>query len=121
MIDAIVGNAGTPVTVRRVTAPAYDANDVLDEAASTIETEQVNAIVSSPSTETQRRLEGRVDSADLQLTVPSSTDIVTNRAGVDDEVDHDGRTYRVADVRAVDHPFADVSKKTVVLAELGGR
>lgn len=122
MIDDLITATGQTVTVRRVTAAAYDANDVLDEANSTIETEQVPAIVSSPSTEDVRRLEGRVDSASLQITVPSSTAIATNRNGVTDEVDFDGRTYRVVDVKAVEHPFVDgVAKKTVMLAEKGGR
>lgn len=122
MIDAIVESSGKTVTVERVTDPVYDANDVLDRDASTVETEQVKAIVSSPSTEDVRRLEGRVDSASLQLTVPSGTDIQTNRSGMTDRVEFDGRSYRVVDVQAVEHPFVDgVAKKTVMLDEPGGR
>lgn len=122
MINAIVESTGKTVTVERVTDVVYDANDVLDRDASTVETEQVPAIVSSPSTEDVRRLEGRVDSASLQLTVPSDTDIETNRSGITDRVDFDGRSYRVVDVKAVEHPFVDgVAKKTVMLDEPGGR
>lgn len=122
MIDDLITASGQTVTVERVTDAVYDANDVLDRDASTVETEQVPAIVSSPSTEDVRRLEGRVDSASLQVSVPSSTEIATNRSGVTDRVEYDGRSYRVVDVKAVEHPFVDgVAKKTVMLAERGGR
>jgi hypothetical protein len=121
MIDALISAAGDTVTVERVTDAVYDANDVLDRSASTVETEQVPAIVSSPSTEAMRRLEGRVDSAALQVSVPSSTAISTNRGGVRDRVSYGGRSYKVVDVRSVEHPFVDgVAKQTVMLAERGG-
>lgn len=122
MIDAVISATGQTVTVERVTDAVYDANDVLDRSASTVETEQVPAIVSSPSTEAMRRLEGRVDSASLQISVPSSTQISTNRNGIRDRVVADGVSYKVVDVQAVEHPFVDgVAKKTVMLAERGGR
>lgn len=122
VIDDVIAAAGQTVTVERVTDAVYDANDVLDRDASTVETEEVPAIVSSPSTEAMRRLEGRVDSASLQVSVPSSTEISTNRSGVRDRVTYDGRAYKVVDVQAITHPFVDgVSKKTVMLAERGGR
>lgn len=123
MIDSVVESAANAtITVRRVTNAVFDANDVLDEDASTIETEQVPAIVSSPSTEDMRRLEGRVESASLKATVPSSTDIATVRSGVKDTVDYDGRSYKVADVQEITHPFVTgVQKKTVMLEQQGGR
>ena len=121
VIDDLIAATGQTVTVERVTDAVYDANDVLDRDASTVETEEVPAIVSSPSTEAMRRLEGRVDSASLQVSVPSDTDIVTNRNGIRDRVEHDGRAYKVVDVQAVEHPFVDVAKQTVMLAERGGR
>lgn len=121
MIDDLIAATGQTVTVERVTDAVYDANDVLDRDASTVETEEVPAIVSSPSTEAMRRLEGRVDSASLQVSVPSDTDIVTNRNGIRDRVEHGGVSYKVVDVKAVEHPFVDVAKKTVMVDERGGR
>lgn len=122
MIDELIAATGDTVTVERVTNAVYDANDVLDRDASTVETEQVSAVVSSPSTEAMRRLEGSVDSASLQISVPSSTAISTNRSGVRDRVEYGGRSYKVVDVQAVEHPFVDgVAKQTVMLAERGGR
>lgn len=121
VIDDLIAATGQTVTVERVTDAVYDANDVLDRDASTVETEEVPAIVSSPSTEAMRRLEGRVDSASLQVSVPSDTDIVTNRNGIRDRVEHGGVSYKVVDVKAVEHPFVDVAKKTVMVDERGGR
>lgn len=123
MIDGVVKDAANAtVTIRRCTSPVFDANDVLDDGASTFETETVPAIVSLPNTDAPRRVEGRIDSASLQATVPSGTDVATNRSGIKDEVDVDGRTYRVQNVETVDHPFADsVVKKTLQLEEKGGR
>lgn len=133
MIDDIVKSHGqATITIRRVVDPVFDANDVLDEDASTIETEDVSAIVSNPSDEAGRRQEGRASTASITVTVPSDTDVKTNRGGLKDEVvvpgysesygeSYGSDVFNVDDVQDVEHPFVDVAKKTLVLSEKGGR
>lgn len=119
--DELVGEHGEQVTLERVTDAVYDANDVLDESASTIETPTIRAIFSSPSEQDQVRTEGRVGVAELKATVKSSVDVSTQREGRRDRIVRGGTTYEVIDVQADSHPFADAKKQTIMLRQLDGR
>lgn len=118
--DGLVDEHGETVTLRRVTDPVYDQNDVLDEDASTIETVEIPAIVSQPTDELQTRLEGRVETASLQATVKSTVDVSASREGSRDTIERAGDTFAVVDVADDQHPFLDVGKKTLALAQRDG-
>lgn len=115
--DGLVSGLGEDVTLERVVDAVYDANDVLDKSASTIETVTVKAIVSQPSDELQTRLEGRTETATLQATVPSDVDVQASREGSRDTVTRNGKEYAVVDVSADSNPFTDVAKKTLALEQ----
>lgn len=119
--DEIVDEHGRDVELERVVDPVYDVNDVLDEDASTIETETIKAIVSQPSERDMRRVEGRAGVAELKLTVKSDVDVTRRREGSPDSITVDGRVYSVADVQRDQHPIVGVEKVTVILHERGGR
>lgn len=121
MIDDILTTAAQQtVIIERVTDPVYDVNDVLDEEASTIETEEVPAVISNDLEDDRRRVEGEVPTMALQVTVPSDTDIEVDREGRPDEVVIDGDSYRVDDITEGDHPFADVVKRTATVVRKAG-
>lgn len=120
MIDRILRKRGQTVTIRKVTDPVYDVNDVLDESASTIQTTDVPAVISRPEEGDDRRMEGRVEQEAKWLTVPSDTDIEVVRNGVNDEVIVNGETYRVQSVEHTTHPFTSVEKKTAYIVRKGG-
>lgn len=119
--DELVDAHGEEVTLEHVTDAQYDDNDVLDESASTIETETVSMIVSSPSEQDQIRLEGRVGTAELKGTVKSSVDVSTQREGRRDRIQRGGEWYDVIDVADDTHPFVGTPKQTVMLRQLDGR
>lgn len=124
VIDGVVESAANAdLTVVRVTSPVFDAGDVLDRDASTIDSETVPAIVSNVTEEDRKRVEGRIDTTSLKATVPSTTDIDNSRGdhNVKDRVEYDGRTFKVGHVETTEHPFVDEAKLTVYLSELGGR
>lgn len=119
--DAIVDELGRQVTHEYVETAAYDDFDELDEGASTITQDTIQAISSQPSEEDRVRLEGRAASASLRLTVKSDVDIQADREGRPDRIIDGGRTYEVVEVVDSTHPFVDVSKQQVYLEELPGR
>lgn len=119
--DELVAEHGESVTLERVTSAAYDANDVLDESASTIETPSISAVFSSPSEQDQVRTEGRVGVAELKATVPSSVDVSTQREGRRDRIVRNGTPYEVIDVAVDEQPFVGVQKQTIMLRQLDGR
>lgn len=116
--DGLVARHGESVTHSVVTTAAYDSVGAFDEAASTIATATLKAIVSQPSSrEQQLRYQGQ---ADLRLTVPSGTDVSAQRAGRPDRFLVRGQRYEVLEVRQDKHPFVGtgVPKTTVVLTRL---
>lgn len=117
----LVDEHGEQVTLERVTTAVYDSHDVLDESASTIETPTIKAIFSQPTDEDQQRVEARVGTATLKATVQENVDVETRREGRRDRIARNGRTYLVIDVIDDFHPFAEVTKKTLMLRELDGR
>lgn len=133
--DAVVGAVGEEIELERVVDPVYDANDVLDRDASTIETELVQAVVSQPSENDTVREEGRVGTADAKATVASTVDVATQREGRRDRVIRygygegsagdtefgDGTRFEVVDVQKDRHPFTGVEKQTLMLKQIDGR
>jgi len=118
--DELVGEHGEQVTLERVTDAVYDQNDVLDGDASTIESITIRAIFSKPTDDLQTRLEGRAETATLTATVKSTVDVQASREGSRDKIYRDGTEYAVVDVSDDQHPFAEVGKKTLALAERDG-
>lgn len=119
--NAIVEGNGEKVTLNRLTDPVLNSMNELDEGASTFESVLIDAVVSDLSEEDLTRLEGRVENPSLKITVDSNTDISADRDIRPDRVKYDGRIYEVAEVRRMDHPFADAEKVTATLATLPGR
>lgn len=119
--NAIIERHGEQVTLERVTSPAFDGYDELDEDASTIETVTIEAFISNPTEEELLRLEGRASRQSLKATVDSSVDIAADRTGRPDVVTRNGTDYKVAEVRDDVHPMVDIEKKTVFLDPKIGR
>jgi len=119
--NTIVGNVGQKIELNRLLDPVYDSMNDVDEDASTFETVEIDAVVSDVSESDLKRLEGRVKDPSLKITVDSATDIAADREGRPDRVRYDGRIYEVAEVRRIDHPFADAEKLTAVLEPAPGR
>lgn len=107
IVDQIVRNLGVTITVERVTAPVYDDQDVLDEDASTIETEDVQAIKANSEEGHEVQDSGRQDRPRARFVVPTTTDVDPNRPGRPDRIiEADGTTYEVLSRRNQTNPFA---------------
>ena len=119
--NALVERHGETVTLIRVTDPVFDEFDELDEDASTIEEVDINAFVSTPSEEESSRLEGKASFDRLKITVDSNTDIDSQRTGGPDEVERNGKRYKVAEVIRDSHPMADAEKLSAILEPRPGR
>jgi hypothetical protein len=112
--DDVVASLGENVVHSRVTAAVYDAPGAFSEAASTIATATIKAIVSQPS---ERQLPVRLQGANaFKLTVPSSTDVKSDRAGRPDRFTVRGILCEVQEVRDDLHPATKARKKTVLVA-----
>lgn len=118
--DSIVAAHGELVDLVRVTAPLF-ADDSFDEANSRIETVRIPAVVSMPSEKALRAFQGRNRIPTLCMTVSSGVDVRSDRPGRPDHVRRGGILYQVEEVRNDTHPFAQLRKKTVYLAQLPGR
>ena len=119
--DALVDANGQAVELNRITDAVFDDRGELDEDATTFETVEVAAIVSDVTEQDLRRIEGRVENPSFKMTVGSDVDIAADREGRPDRVRYTGRIYEVAEVRHVEHPFADATKQTVILESAPGR
>ena len=115
--DVAVRNNGEEVTHYWIETPVYDAGDRLDHDASTIGSGTINAILSNPTEEELEMMAGRSATAALTATVPSDTDIKTDREGWPDEITARGRTYRVVEIIEDRHPFAKGFDKMKALLE----
>jgi len=126
--DDIVTERGEQLTLTRVSAFDTGRDGVSNV---TREFETIMGIVSQPSEEDAQRLEGRIESGAITVTVPSGTDIASDRDGGRDRlirpatdpttVDGSVRVYTVEDVQDDTHAFAGIRKVTVVCSEFGGR
>lgn len=112
---------GQSVSIVRVTSPVYDADDELNESASTITTTAVQAVLSSPDETWAMLDEGRVDMPRLVLTLPSTTDVSLHRNGRPDRFIVGGITYQAVAIRDAAHPMTGVVKLSVALGPLPGR
>lgn len=119
--NRLVDSVGEQVTLERITNAVFDDYDELDEDASTIESVQIDAFVSSPSEEESSRLEGKASFDRLKITVDSSVDIDSQRTGGADEVIRNGTRYKVAEVIDDRHPIVDIEKKSAILEPRAGR
>ena len=127
--DSIIESFGEQVTLTR----AIDYTTGRDGVTGvTREFETVKGIVSSPGEEAEQRLEGRLESGMITVTVPSGTDVKADREGgrdrlvrpaVADPTDppEDARLYTVEDVTRDRHPLTGVDKLTLMCSEYGGR
>lgn len=138
--DDIVARAGEPITLERAVDYEIDANGQVQ----TLETERVTteAIVSQPTEEDEQRLEGRLSTGSLKMTLPSNTDVAADRDGQRDRIyrpelagwGEDGwgddgwggsapekRIYEVVEVRDDKHPLTGALKLTIIADELDGR
>ena len=135
--DAIVERAGELVTLERVVDYAIDANgQVVDKETETVD---IPAVVSQPSEQDEQRLEGRLETGAIKLTVPSTEDIRADRNGQRDRIYRqslsgwgdggwgDGgwggseaqtRLYQVVEVIDDTHALTGTRKKSVMLNEL---
>lgn len=109
---------GEPITVEYVADAEFDTDYNLDEEASTIEEFDSKAIVSNPSRETERRMEGIGVRPRYELTVPSGADINPDRQGRPDRIEVRGETTQVVDEQFQTHPLTGTEKKTVVVSGL---
>lgn len=120
-VDANVEAHGEDVDHEYVTDYDLDANGQVDQSSIVTATDTIKAIVSKPTEEDEQRLEGRLSTGSLKLTVPSDRDIQADRGGRWDRIHRDGRIYKVVDVQDDRHPFTGTTKQTVFVSRLGGR
>jgi len=118
--DAIVKQHGETVTHEYVTDYEVDANGQVDESTVVTETRTIPAVVSQPSEEDTHRLEGRLSTGSLKLTVESDRDVRADRGGRRDRVMVDGTVYKVVEVRDDEHPVTGTRKQTVLVERLDG-
>ena len=127
--DSLIESFGEDVTLTRVIDYTTGRDGV---TGVTREFETVKGIVSSPGEEAEQRLEGRVESGMITVTVPSGTDVKADREGGRDRLvrpsvtdptapPEDARLYTVEDVQRDRHPIAGVDKLTLMCSEFGGR
>lgn len=138
--DRIVERAGETITLERVIDYEIDANGQVQNVETELET--VNAIVSQPSEEDEQRVEGRLSTGSLKLTLPSDVDVAGDRDAERDRiyrpsvsgweeggwgesgwggVPSTARRYRVVEARNDRNPLTGTSKLTVIVDEDGGR
>jgi hypothetical protein len=95
-----------------------------EEQSRTETSQEIQAIVSSPTEEDAQQLEGRVDSSTYKLTVPSSVDVAIFRDGGDTQTHYDRDEFIVRGVRCEvasggisddTHPITGTEKQTVLV------
>ena len=135
--DAIVERAGELVTLERVIDYAVDeSGQVVDKETELVD---IPAVISQPSEKDEQRLEGRLETGAIKLTVPSDEDVRGDRDGQRDRIYRpalagwgdagwgDGgwggseaktRLYQVVEVIDDTHALTGTRKKSVMLNEL---
>jgi hypothetical protein len=126
--DSIVTARGEQLTLTRVSSFDTGRDGVSNV---TREYEAIPGIVSQPSEEAAQRLEGRLESGAITVTVPSGTDVRSDRDGGRDRlirpatdpgnVDSSVRVYTVEDVQDDTHALTGTRKVTLTCSEFGGR
>lgn len=117
--DANVQDHGETVTHEYVTDFSVDTNGQVTDVQKT--QDDIQAIVSQPSEEDERRLEGRLETGSLKLTVASDVDVSADRDGHEDHIYRDGQEYKVQEVVDDEHPFTGTRKLSVFVDRVGGR
>jgi hypothetical protein len=122
--DALVDASGDEADLNRLTDAVTDTNEQFDPDTSTFETVTIGAYASPVTEEELSRLEGRVDTADLKITVKSGVDISATRSLRADRVRYpsgSGTIYQVVAVETQTHPLTGLQKQTAFLEQLPGR
>lgn len=119
--DAIIESHGETVTHEYVTDYSLDANGQVDPASVVTTSEDIQAIVSSPTEEDVQRMEGRLSDGGYRLTVPTDQDVSGDRGGRRDRFTVRGVECEVMEVRDDEHPVTGTTKQTVLVDRLGGR
>ena len=119
--DAIVKQHGETVTHEYVTDYQLDANGQVDPSSVVTESDDIQAVVSQPNEQDQQRVDGRLSTGSLRLTVASDQDVSGERGGRRDRFQVDGEWYEVVEVQADEHPVTGTAKQTVLVDRLGGR
>jgi hypothetical protein len=119
--DTIVKQHGETVTHEYVTDYQLDANGQVDPSSVVTESDDIQAVVSQPSEQDQQRVDGRLSTGSLRLTVASDQDVSGERGGRRDRFQVDGEWYEVVEVQADEHPVTGTAKQTVLVDRLGGR
>ena len=119
--DDLVDRTGQTVTHEYVTD--YDLTDEgqVDQPSLVTEQDEIKAVISQPSEEDTQRLEGRLSTGSLRLTVKSDRDVQGDRGGRPDRFKIDDDWYQVVEVRDDLHPITGIKKQTVLVDRLGGR
>lgn len=119
--DRYVAANGEAIVHEWVATAEMDTDYNLDEDGSDIQEQEIMAVVSSPSDRAFKRLEGRGSRPKYELTLPSRTDVQSDRTGRPDRFRVRGDYVKVVDVSHDTHPMADIEKLTVVVEGLDGR
>lgn len=125
--DDLIERHGDPITISRVVDYTMSAEGVSDVVR---RFDHTKGIVSAPSETDTQRPEGRVDTGNLTVTVPSDQDVQVERQGgrdrvalghIDPDDDPDPDAYTVTDVSDDTHPIADVTKTTLTTEKWTGQ
>jgi len=119
--DAIVDATGQTVTHEYVTDYTLTDEGQVDPNSIVTATDEIKAVVSQPSEQDTQRLEGRLSSGSLRLTVKSTRDVQGDRGGRHDRFQVGEDWYQVVEVRDDEHPITGTTKQTVLVERLGGR
>ena len=127
--DSLVEQFGETVTLTRVSS--FDAGrDGVTNV--TREFTDVKAVISQPDESDEQRLAGRLESGAITATVPTDTDVQSDRDGGRDRLirpavsdpenpPDDVRLYTVEEVADDTHPMVGIDKLTLMCSEFGGR
>jgi hypothetical protein len=119
--DDLVAEHGETVGHEYVTDYALTGEGQVDPDSVVTQTDEIQAVVSAPSEQDQQRVDGRLSTGSLRLTVPSDRDVSGERGGRRDRFHVDDEVYEVVEVQADEHPITGTTKQTVLVDRLGGR
>jgi len=119
--DELVDRTGETVVHEFVTDYDLTAEGQVDQNSITTEQDKIKAVISQPSETDAQRLEGRLSTGSLRLTVKSDRDVQGDRGGRPDRFEIDADWYQVVEVRDDLHPITGIEKQTVLVDRLGGR
>ena len=119
--DELVDRTGETVIHEYVTDYDLTAEGQVDQNSLVTDQDEIEAVISQPSEKDTQRLEGRLSTGSLRLTVKSDRDVQGDRGGRPDRFEIDDDWYVVVEVRDDEHPITGTKKQTVLVDRLGGR